>query len=35
MLNKALSAPALEPVHAWLDVNLPRTQRVIPPETQT
>jgi len=33
MFNKALSAPALEPVHAWLDVNLPRTQRVIPPET--
>lgn len=33
MLNKALSAPALQPVHAWLDVNLPRTQRVIPPET--
>ena len=33
MLNRALSAPALEPVHAWLDVNLPRTQRVIPPET--
>jgi hypothetical protein len=33
MLNKALNAPALEPVHAWFDVNLPRTQRVIPPET--
>jgi hypothetical protein len=33
MLNKALSAPALAPVHAWFDVNLPRTQRVIPPET--
>jgi hypothetical protein len=33
MFNKALSAPALEPVHAWLDVNLPRAQRVIPPET--
>lgn len=33
MLNKALSAPALAPVHAWLDTNLPRTQRVIPPET--
>jgi aminoglycoside/choline kinase family phosphotransferase len=33
LFNKALSAPALEPVHAWLDLNLPRTQRVIPPET--
>ena len=33
MLNQALSAPALTPVHAWFDANLPRTQRVIPPET--
>ncbi|MBK1699309.1 aminoglycoside phosphotransferase family protein [Rhodovibrio salinarum] len=33
LLNRALSAPALEPVYAWFNVNLPRTQRVIPPET--
>jgi len=33
MLNRTLAAPALEPVHAWFDTNLPRAQRVIPPET--
>jgi hypothetical protein len=33
MLNLCLSAPALEPVHAWFDHHLPRSHRVIPPET--